>query len=45
MSPASNNHGRIQYEIGSFIDKNQGDGKVIMECSIDTSDGVKKSPT
>jgi len=41
MSPASNNHGRLQYEIGSLIDKQKGNGKIIMECSIETSDGVK----
>ena len=41
MSPASNNHGRLQYEVGSLIDKNKGSGKIIMECSIETSDGVK----
>ena len=41
MSPASNNHGRLQYEIGSFIDRSKGSGKIIMECSIETSDGVK----
>lgn len=41
MSPASNNHGRLQYEVGSFIDKHTGNGKIIMECSIETSDGVK----
>jgi Uma2 family endonuclease len=41
MSPASNNHGRLQYEIGRHIDRHKGSGKVIMECSIQTSDGVK----
>ena len=41
MSPASNNHGRLQYEVGSLIDKDKGNGKIIMECSIETSDGVK----
>ena len=41
MTPASNNHGRLQYEVGSFIDKKKGSGKIIMECSIETSDGVK----
>jgi Uma2 family endonuclease len=41
MSPASNNHGRLQYEVGKRIDKHKGGGKVIMECSIQTSDGVK----
>jgi Uma2 family endonuclease len=41
MSPASNNHGRLQYEIGKRIDRHKGSGKVIMECSIQTGDGVK----
>ncbi len=41
MSPASNNHGRLQYEVGKFIDKYSSNGKIIMECSIETSDGVK----
>jgi Uma2 family endonuclease len=41
MSPASNNHGRLQYEVGALIDKNKGSGKIIIECSIETSDGVK----
>ncbi len=41
MSPASNNHGRLQYEVGRRIDRHKGSGKVIMECSIQTSDGVK----
>jgi len=43
MSTAGNNHSRLQYEVGSFIDKNKGNGKVIMECSIETNDGVKVS--
>ena len=42
MSPASNSHGHIQFEIGSAIkDGKKGQGKVIMECSIQTSQGVK----
>jgi hypothetical protein len=41
MSPASNNHGRLQYEVGAYIDKHKGSGTIIMECSIQTSDGVK----
>ncbi|MCI5218326.1 MAG: Uma2 family endonuclease [Candidatus Electrothrix sp. LOE2] len=41
MSPASNNHGRLQYEVGRRIDRHKGTGKVIMECSIQTGDGVK----
>ena len=42
MSPASNNHGNLQFETGVRIKAGkQGRGKVIMECSIDTNDGVK----
>jgi Uma2 family endonuclease len=42
MSPASNSHGHIQFEIGARIkDGQKGRGKVIMECSIKTSQGVK----
>ena len=41
MSPASNHHGRIQYEVGSYIDTHKQSGKIMMECSIQTSDGVK----
>ena len=42
MSPASNNHGSIQFETGAKIrDCKKGKGKVITECSIQTSQGVK----
>jgi len=42
MSPANNSHGHIQFEIGAEIkDGKKGRGKVIMECSIQTSQGVK----
>jgi Uma2 family endonuclease len=42
MSPASNSHGHIQFEIGASIKEGKnGRGKVIMECSIQTSQGVK----
>ena len=41
MSPASNRHGSLQYEVGSYIDKHKGNGKIIMECSVKTDDGVK----
>lgn len=41
MSPASNNHGRIQYQVGKRIDAAKGSGHIIMECSVQTSDGVK----
>ena len=42
MTPASNSHGHIQFEVGAKIrDEKQGCGKVITECSIQTSQGVK----
>ncbi|MCX7044239.1 MAG: Uma2 family endonuclease [Candidatus Sumerlaeota bacterium] len=41
MSPASNLHGLIQMDVGSEMGKNKKNGKVISECSIATSDGVK----
>lgn len=40
MSPASNQHGRLQYSIGKELDRRPG-GIVIMECSIATTDGVR----
>jgi Uma2 family endonuclease len=42
MSPASNNHGHLQFETGAKIrDSKKGKGKIITECSIQTSQGVK----
>ncbi len=41
MSPASNNHGKLQFELGTLIDRSKKSGKIIMECSIETNDGVK----
>jgi Uma2 family endonuclease len=42
MSPASNNHGSLQFETGAKIrDAKKGKGKVITECSIQTSQGVR----
>lgn len=42
MSPASNNHGSLPFATGIKIrDAKQGQGQVIMECSIQTSQGVK----
>lgn len=41
MSPASNKHGRIEYRVGRAIERGRRGGEVIMECSIQTSDGVK----
>lgn len=41
MSPASNQHGRIQVQISINLSKKLPQGEVIAECSIDTSEGVK----
>ncbi len=41
MSPASNQHGQIQIEIGHNLMTQLPKGKVIAECSIQTPEGVK----
>ena len=41
MSPASNNHGMRQYEVAKLIDTRKQSGKIIIECSIKTPEGVK----
>lgn len=41
MSPASNEHGRIQSRLAGMLINKLPKGEVITECSIQTSDGVK----
>ena len=41
MSPASNNHGRWQFEVGTQIKQKKQSGVIITECSIKTPEGVK----
>lgn len=41
MSPASNQHGRIQMHVGNNLTNQLPNGEVIAECSIQTSEGVK----
>jgi Uma2 family endonuclease len=41
MSPASNRHGILQFNIGSEIKARKKGGVVIVECSILTSEGVR----
>ena len=41
MSPTSDNHGNLQFKIGDIINRAKRNGEVIMECSINTSEGVK----
>ena len=40
MSPASNQHGAMQVDIATQLRKRRG-GKVLVECSIQTTDGVR----
>jgi Uma2 family endonuclease len=41
MSPASNHHGYYQGEIQSLLKEQATEGKALVECSIDTDEGVK----
>jgi len=41
ISPASNKHGIREYQVGRVIEQGRQGGKIIMECSIQTSEGVK----
>ena len=41
MSPASNDHGRVQSRLAAMLLNKLPGGEVITECSIQTSDGVK----
>jgi Uma2 family endonuclease len=40
MSPASNEHGRVQVKVSNELQQRPG-GQVLVECSIATSDGVR----
>lgn len=41
MSPASNEHGYFQMQIGTLLNQHLSTGRVLSECSIDTAKGVK----
>lgn len=41
MSPASNRHGELQLEIAALLRALMKQGRAIVECSIQTNDGVK----
>jgi len=41
MSPASNQHGRLQGRLAANLTNHLPQGEVITECSIQTSEGVK----
>ena len=41
MTPASNKQGRLQFHIGTLLDRKLKKGEVLTECSVQTTDGVK----
>jgi Uma2 family endonuclease len=41
MTPASNKHGRIQLSIGALLERKLKHGEALIECSIQTGEGVK----
>lgn len=41
MSPASNQHGRVQVKLAALLERKLKKGEAISECSIATSEGVK----
>ena len=41
MSPASNSHGMLQGQLAAALVNKHPEGKVITECSVHTSEGVK----
>lgn len=41
MSPASNSHGNMEYRVGRALERGCPPGEIIIECAIQTRDGVK----
>ncbi|MBK1642500.1 hypothetical protein CKO12_11545 [Chromatium okenii] len=41
LSPASNKHGLLQAELVGFLRDNKAQGKIITECSVQTTKGVR----
>jgi Uma2 family endonuclease len=41
MAPASNKHSSLQFALGKLLERKLKNGKVLVECSIATSEGVK----
>jgi Uma2 family endonuclease len=41
MSPANNKHGNLEYRVGRALERGCPKGEIIIECSIQTTDGVK----
>lgn len=43
MSPTTNFHGSFAFKIGALMQKHLPRGEVIVECAVETSDGVKEA--
>jgi len=43
MSPTTNFHGSFAFKIGALMQKHLPDGEIIVECAVDTADGVKEA--
>lgn len=41
MTPASNKQGRLQLKLGALLDRKLKKGEALIECSIQTTEGVK----
>jgi len=41
MTPASNKHGNLQCKISSLLERKLKKGEVFVECSVQTTEGVK----
>jgi Uma2 family endonuclease len=41
MSPASNSHGNMEFRVGRALEQGCPEGEIIIECAIQTADGVK----
>lgn len=41
MTPASNRHGHLQFQIGTLLKRKLKKGEVLIECSVQTAEGVK----
>lgn len=41
MTPASNKRGRLQSHIGTLLERKLKKGEALVECSIQTTEGVK----
>lgn len=43
MSPTRKYHGRLAYRIARLLDELMPEGEVLVECAVETADGVKEA--